>query len=184
MPQVSPAAGAQLSQSLVGQHSLQHLSPRVGWSQIQSPHFHRCLFPRPHTRVPTGPAPGSQPSLHSAPSSLPVQSTGPQLSPVSVYLRTLKGTRPRDGWGQAAGGRAGGDGSVTGVPPSVPQSSCHGHGGRKTALQNPWRKEITLAASLTCCLSVAWSRVVLQPHGLQAGTPQHGVALRVAAWDG
>lgn len=35
--QVPPAAEAGLSQSLLGQQSLQQPSPRVGWSQIQSP---------------------------------------------------------------------------------------------------------------------------------------------------
>lgn len=177
IPQVPPAAGAGLDQSLTGQHSLQPGSPRVGWSQIQSPHLHRCLFPQPQTRVPTGAAPGSQPSLHSAPTNTKHRS--PAVTSLGL-LGTLKGMWPRDGWGQAAGGRAGSDGSVTGVPPSVPQSSCHGS--RETAPKNPWRKEITLGASLTCCLSSLGAMLSLQPRGLHTGTLRCGLEGGSMGW--
>ena len=168
--------------SLTGQHCLRHPSPRVGWSQRQSPQ-QASIPSSPDLCVPTGTSPWIV-ALVSALTALQFTSTNdtaPLLTSLGL-LRTLKGTWPRDGWGQAAGCRAGGDGSVRGAhlqhrPPSrnpAATGSKEAAAGKQLPKIQEGRKIPRAHPQPAACPSLG-AVFSLQPRGPQTGTPQRAV---------
>lgn len=152
--------------------------PRPRWVSVPS---------SPDLHVPTGTGPWII-VLISALTTLQFTSTNntaPLLTSLGL-LRTLKGTQPRDSWGQAARCRAGGDGSVRGAhlqryPWSRNPAANGPKGSRETAPQNPKGEENTPGASPTCCPSIAWSRLLPPAVWSTDGDTAHrGVASSVA----
>lgn len=148
--------------------------PRPQWPSIpQSPDLH----------VPTGSTPWIV-ALISGLSTLQFTSTNdtaPLLTGLGL-LRTLKGTRPQDGWGQAVGCRAGSDGSVRGAHlqrrprsrnPAATGLNEAAAGKQLPKIQEGWKIPRVNPQPAACpSLGAIFS---LRLHGPQTGTPQTAV---------
>lgn len=100
--------------SLAGQHCLWHLSPKGKLITDTKPRLQWASVPSSaDLHVPTGTSPWIV-ALISALGTLQFTSTNDTVRLLTSrgLLQTLKGSWPQDGWGRAAGCRAGGGGSV------------------------------------------------------------------------